>query len=384
MKIALFGTFDVDNYGDLLFPYIAQNRYPEHQWTFVSPTNGKTSFRDSKIVISIQEAQNKNFDLVIIGGGNIIHTKTTSLANYKKQKVEKLAYPELWIGAAKLAQRQGIPYVFNTPSISYLHATKLERFLFRKVLNKSSYLSFREEYSCDFAQHYTTKTINCVPDTAIEICKVWPYEKQIKKNKIVFNLNQRYHKPINITAFFMDTIAEKLQCEIEVVVIGDCHGDIEFSKKVVKQLKTKNVNLIEKQSLKELAHRIAEASYFIGSSMHGFITALSYRTPALLVLNEHPMHKFKGLVKILGLRKNTICSDWKEAIDRIEEPAILSKNEEKEITEKLDSHWNSLLNIDLSKQRRRSFNLLLFWKTILNFDRKINKLRILKNQIING
>lgn len=184
MKIALYGTFDVDNYGDLLFPHIANERYPEHDWTFVSPTNTPTSFADSKRTIDLATARQEEFDLIVIGGGNIVHTRPTNLPAYQKYNINQNAYPELWIGAARNALEHGIPYVFNAPSITNLFASRIERVLFREVFNACQYLSFREEYSCDFASQFSERQIHCVPDTAIQIAKIWPFEGNKKVERL--------------------------------------------------------------------------------------------------------------------------------------------------------------------------------------------------------
>lgn len=379
MKIALFGTFDVDNYGDLLFPHIAQTRYPEHEWTYVSPTNTPTSFSDSKNTKSFREIQKDNFDLVIIGGGNIIHTKPTTLTTYQQHNIHKLAYPELWIGAAKLAIKKGIPYAFNAPSISYLNCSSIEKALFNAVLQNSSYISFREQYSCDFAKKLTRNTVHCVTDTAIEIANTWPLKTIDQKKKIVINLNQRYHNPIKVTAFFIDYLAAKLQLDIEIVVIGDCHGDIKFSKEVVAQLKSQNVYFIETQTLEQLAHRIGEASYFIGSSMHGFITALSYGTPALLILNDNPIHKFVGLIDELNLSRSVICSNWVEILDRIDKPAIVSDEVKAKLKQSQDQHWQAIINSKNNiPYKFKNTALIKLWKAMLKIDYTINKMRKLK------
>lgn len=380
MKIAHFGTFDVDNYGDLLFPYIAKYRYPDINWTFVSPTNSSSQFTDSIQPIDFNEANKINFDAIIIGGGNIIHTKRTSLEAY--HKVGEYAYPNLWIGAAKMAMQKKIPFAFNAPGISNLYASFVDRILFKVVFRRSNYISFREENSVNFAKKLTNKEVKCIPDTALEISKVWPYESEEKEKKLTINLNQRYHKPANVTAILIDKIANELKLSVEIVVIGDCHGDLNFSKEVMSHLKSKEVTIKEVQGLKELAHTIASSSYFIGSSMHAFITAISYRTPCLLVLNESPMHKFTGLTKTLKLDSTVICSNWGEAINRIKAPAIVDDKTWEEINIQLNNHWADMIK-SIQTPPKKTFSITLnFWKSLINLDRRTFKFRIFIKSVI--
>lgn len=375
MKIALYGTFDVDNFGDLLFPHIAHGRFPEHEWTFVSPTNSPTWFSDSKTTIDFQTAAQTDFDLIVIGGGNIIHTKPTSLAAYQKLNVHNTAYPELWLGAARTAQNLGIPYLFNAPGISHLSASKIERLIFREVFSNCKYLSFRAAYSCDFASRFTQNEIFHVPDTAFDIARIWPRKRCDKRPAIVINLNQRYHHPPEKTASSIDAISRKLLCDVEIVVIGDCHGDLEFSRRVAQEIKTARVNLVEQQSLKELAHRIAGALCFIGSSMHGFITALSYKTPALLVLNNRPMHKFLDLAEFFDLSRKIICSDWNEAINRIDMAAALSDAQHSYVAQSLDRHWERILEAPGARLRKKKSGTIEHWKLLVETDRIVREFR---------
>ena len=116
IKVAHFGTFDVDNYGDLLFPHIAEYRLPNFQWEHVSPTNNLTVFKDSKSIISFDVAKKKDYDAIVSGGGNIIHLSHNTLTVYKN--INGFAYANLWVGAAKIAIKSKIPHIFNSPGIS--------------------------------------------------------------------------------------------------------------------------------------------------------------------------------------------------------------------------------------------------------------------------
>jgi polysaccharide pyruvyl transferase WcaK-like protein len=361
MKIAHFGTFDVDNYGDLLFPHIARFRYPKAEWIHISPTNHKTSFSDALPTLSFEEAITKKFDLVLIGGGNIIHSKPTSLNDYKN--VATLAYPSLWIGATELAIAQKIPVKYNAPGLASTKLTFIEKNLYKKAFSNSNYLSFRDADSQRIASQYTTKDITIIPDTAFDIAKMWPITNNPKRDYIIINLNERYHKPINTTAKFIDKISSYLKLPIKLCIIGNCHGDLDFTTKVKNELKCEN-ELIATTSLKSLAHLIGNAKIFIGSSMHGFITALSYKTPSLLVLNNKPMHKFKGLLDVIDVEHNVICSSWEEVLKRINSPASLTDESIRNIEKKLDEHWKNIFEKTQDKNFNNN-NLLKGWKMLL-------------------
>ncbi|MCB0745635.1 MAG: polysaccharide pyruvyl transferase family protein, partial [Ignavibacteriae bacterium] len=156
IKIGHFGTFDVDNYGDLLFPYIAEYRLPKYDWEHISPTNNTTVFKDSLPVVSFAEAMKKKYNAVVIGGGNILHLNHNKNTVYSN--IDGFAYANLWVGAAKIAMEQNVPYIFNAPGVSkkirgYFHE-KIAQYTFEN----SNYVALREKYSLDLARRVIKNT----------------------------------------------------------------------------------------------------------------------------------------------------------------------------------------------------------------------------------
>ena len=372
MKIAQFGTFDVDNYGDLLFPYIARYRLSGYELVHVSPTNSKTSFLDSLPVISYKQSLNEKFDAVLVGGGNIIHAGNTLLNNYKN--VSGFAYPYLWMGAARIANKQKIPLIFNAPGIMSTYHGLIERKLYKEVFSLSSYLSFREYESAQIASSIILKNIEIVPDTAFDISNMWPIDGDEKGKYIIVNLNQRYHQPIKNTVEFLLKLKKRLNQPIKLIIIGGCHGDHEFARNVQKEAKGE-VEIIETMSIKSMAHLIGKASYFLGSSLHGFITALTYGTPALLVLNDKPMKKFTGLISLLKLPVNSICYSWEDAFKRLDYPVLITLKNKEDIKVKLDNHWQKINECILAGQASKPSLIIDNWKTLLLINRSFYKVK---------
>jgi hypothetical protein len=79
--------------------------------------------------------------------------------------------------------------------------------------------------------------------------------------------------------------------------------------------------------------------------MHGFITAVCYGVPALLVLEgKNPMRKFMGVLDTVGASPSVICRSWAEARDSLESAFVLSPEKRYEIQERLDAHWLQIMN----------------------------------------
>lgn len=340
-KIALLGTFDVDNYGDLLFPFIAEHRLSNFDLDYVSPTKKETIFQDAKKIISYKDFLNNKYDGVLIGGGNILHLMPNKNTVYNG--FEGFSYADLWIGAVKYAQNQKIPSCFNAPGISKKITNEKEQRIVNQTFNSSNYVSLRERFSKEILSDFILDTnfINVVPDTALEISEMWKFDDLKKKNKLTINLNQRYHRNIEDSAKWIDKISEKTGFDVVLIVIGDCHGDLKFTRDFAKHLKAKNTIHLS-NSLKEVARSIAESKLFIGSSMHAFITALSYKTPAFLVLNNNPLHKFDGLLELCDLKRDVLCESFEVCYNRINHPALLNPIARKKIYAQLDKHWQHI------------------------------------------
>src|SRR5262245_46019841 len=114
MKIAHFGTFDVPNYGDLLFPLIALRRLMDRLGAglvCVSPVGGPPVFEDCLPSIGFDAFADslEEFDGILIGGGNIVRTTPTVLSEYGSGSTPVTAYPDLWLGATAGSTYRNVP-----------------------------------------------------------------------------------------------------------------------------------------------------------------------------------------------------------------------------------------------------------------------------------
>ena len=374
-RIAHFGTFDVDNYGDSLFPLIAEFRLPNYKWDHISPTKTVTVFNDAKQAITFKNAIRNKYDGVVTGGGNIIHFLPNQLTVYNQ--FPGFSYANLWVGALKLAVRQKVPHIFNAPGIPVKFSGVLKERIARKAFSNSNYASVREYRSKTIIKNiYNSKKdfILEIPDTAFDIAKMWPLKSEKKDGYLIVNLNQRYHNPITETGNNLNEISKKLNLPIKFVIIGACHGDLEFTQKVASYVKV-DYEITHSNNLKEMAHLIGKANYFFGSSMHGLISALAYNTPAYLVLNTSPIHKFNGLMKLVGSNDDFIHSSFKSVIENLDFKIILAPNFRDDIHKRLDKHWFEIEEIFKSGQSAKSSLLIDNYEFILKADQYLRKLK---------
>jgi len=343
MKIAHFGTFDVDNYGDLLFPHVAQWRWPDEDWIHVSPLGNPTRFEDSLPTVGVKQACDMTFDAVMVGGGNIVNPGKTSLPDYGE--VEGTAYPSLWLGAAVLAAKQEVPLVFNGPGIGPHDFHLLQKRLAIAVFSSAEYLAFRERESAAIATRLSRRrSAVTIPDTAFDLPNMWPAVQGPtggNRHYVAVHVNSRYQTSVESTARSLDLITKRLKAPVRLLSIGPCHGDIELSHRVAERMRADH-SVGRVISIRAMAEVIAGASLYIGSSMHGFITALSYGVPGLLVLNRRPMRKFTGLLEIADIPSRAICESWEDVPESVGDEVLLPAERLERLHRSLDRHWGDM------------------------------------------
>ncbi len=342
MKVAHLGTFDVDNYGDLLFPLIAEWRLPSVEWVHVSPVGEEVSFADAVDVIGVSGLQGISIDALVVGGGNIVHLRRSPIKSYVS--VGAFAYPSLILGALKHSFRRAIPLIFNGPSIRRLSMGYIERNMLKWVFRSANYSALRDEYSAAWASENGARQVALIPDTAFDISRMWPLQAEAcsaYKKKITVHVNNRYGGCVHDTARAIDRVSQVLGGEVCFLPIGPCHGDIEYMQ-VIRDLMKEPWHEIADFSLRGFAHAIAQSSIYVGSSMHGFITAMSYGVPGLLVLNDEPMEKFRGLLRTLGAPESVICKTWEEASRNIERAWLPAAEVRERLFSDLDEHWHNV------------------------------------------
>src|SRR5215213_9324871 len=86
MRIAHFGTFDVENYGDLLFPLVLERRLSDlcDEFVHVSPVGGPPPWSDCVQTVGFNQfsQETSGVDGVVVGGGQIIRATPTPLEVY--------------------------------------------------------------------------------------------------------------------------------------------------------------------------------------------------------------------------------------------------------------------------------------------------------------
>ena len=315
-RIAQIGTFDIENFGDLLFPTMLAHVFSDDEIDLFSVEgNCPKPFEENIYVYPVAELEKmhcKNpYDAIVIGGGDIILCDVNDSSKYLWSKCDLF---KLWASPILIGNKYNIPVIFNAPGVPFQFNESM-RSLVGELLNKVDYLSVRDEMSATFLKECGVANVKVVPDTIIEIENVFqqPLLKNIRKQlQIRYKLPEddsyivMQHNTFQITNTvykkYYKTVADRvIQSGKKVVFmpIGYVHEDGDFLKQIYDSRNKNQVYIDGMLSPLEMCAVLAGSCGYIGSSMHGAVVSYSYKKFAVCI-NTKKYTKTAGLLKLLG------------------------------------------------------------------------------------
>jgi polysaccharide pyruvyl transferase WcaK-like protein len=362
LKLAHFGTFDVENYGDMLFPLILERRLSDlcDRFVHVSPRGVPPPWEDCVETIGFDQFSRHGSDVdgLVLGGGQIIRATPTPLELYNVGGISPfLAYPNLWLGASYIAAREDLPLCWNAPGVPRDFTPVAAEYV-RWSIGLTDYAAVRDGTSHAWLQEAGVEhRVEVVPDTAIEVSRLWTEEeiseaykdafsrrdRSLPDRTLVCHVNSRWAgEDLAAVAARIDRICRRFDATAVLVAIGPVHGDGEVQRAVAREMNTDPLLIDRPQSLREVAACIAHSEAYLGSSLHGMITACSFGTRALMIASAKDA-KYPGFLEHFGLR-HWLAESWDEAEQRTD--ALMASSAEtwqgiREAAEPiLDSHWS--------------------------------------------
>ncbi|WP_074159123.1 polysaccharide pyruvyl transferase family protein [Prochlorococcus sp. MIT 1306] len=351
----MYGTFDVDNYGDLLMPIIAQKKITsDYRLLPISPEGQPTLFHDSlpstPITVSGRPC------LILIGGGNIITRSLKPLAEHMSWSDDiDLAALSIWVGPLIQSIRYNVPIVWNMPGCldKTLFTGSFQKTISRWISQTSfSPVYLRDKTSVDIFRQFYDGPIEYMPDSSFSIRSIYKkadlyghFDRFREKNKIstsnllVVNIKPEYLDiSIESLAKYLDSYCEQNNYHLVLLPLGLCHGDLLVLTKLSFFLKHKHTLVNTDFCLIESLSLIAYASLYIGCSYHGAISAACYKTPLILVAPRN-LHKFDDLQIELGFKRYTSWLQFLESENSVPEDSYSIQKKSKMLEEKLEGHW---------------------------------------------
>ncbi|MEF2554145.1 polysaccharide pyruvyl transferase family protein [Aurantimonas sp. A2-1-M11] len=370
MRIGILGTFDVENYGDLLFPLVAERRlqtfFKEIRLDAISPVGGTTLFGDAVPSTSFEEFIRTLhcYDALLVGGGNIIHANASTLNRYMTGHVSSVAYADLWAGVTFANLYHAVPICWNAPGVSGAFPRRLTDVL-RSAVSAADYLSVRDTASQQYIHELLPSAkVDVVPDTAWDINRLWTddeikaaykkafstREREVPNGSLAVHVNSRYlgGKTLREVAEALDDLCRQKKSTAILLAIGQCHGDEILARDLSLLMDTAPLVVDLPTSLLEICACIAKSDAYIGSSLHGFITSVAFGRPAAIVASYSKV-KFKGILESIRLG-DAMYEDWTEAFTAVAGKAATGRMSSlidirDEQQAKLDVHWSRIATI---------------------------------------
>lgn len=296
--IALAGTFDVENYGDLMFPVIFERamrkRGLKFELTLFSPSESAEEALDSsRMVYSFRDFdeldEKYHFDALVVGGGALIHFRDFAVRMPGKDGKEEYHNIHSWLSLMYLASRNNIKILFNLPQIPFEIPKEL-RPLFKVAIDQVDYLAVRDEFSSRYIQDvFGNKKIkiNVYPDTVSLVDELFDKDTLIKSGRKLLGFEDKY---MVFHFQFTDGINGELFAELDKVVndaerrgvrvvllpIGYTHGDEGVMKSYLKHNSEKCFMLKRKMNIAEMTAILAGAEYYVGMSFHGSLVTVAF------------------------------------------------------------------------------------------------------------
>lgn len=387
-SIAQFGTFEVENYGDRLFPILLENeltkRLQSVNITLFSPLELKSNRIKSigSDLIEVDGFSNQKLDAIIIGGGDIISFSSHIAPIYRTWKHKMSPHAACW--ALPIIKNSAAPIIWNAPGIPH-RFTKDQIPLVRYLINSVDYLNVRDELSAkNLYELEIDHPIEIIPDTALLLPKLFPQEQlKVLAEKLYgecgYGLKEvfilQFHSAINESLIqpllnVINHIKNSINKEVLLLPIGYCHNDQEAMLKLKKASKDAFKMIDRKLNEIEIASIIAYAGCFLGTSLHGNITAFAYHVPHL-IYNQANLTKLEGFAKLIEEPERCI-KNLDEIVGKmslLKHPPSLTTLSR--LTQKLNHHFDRIAEIiskkkEPIKQYRYTPSLLEEYIHILN------------------
>ena len=375
LAIGVWGTFDLDNYGDLLFPRIIRREilrrlpgsivrifgplgYP-NPVTFgdVEPPEALGRWTRERRVRLADE-----LDAVIVGGGDLIHGRDSDYAAWYRLKPgeeKELSPSRFFVDGLGSSEEARCPVIWSAVGIPFeLVGEFAERV--RAALAHRPYGTVRDRVSQRRLETIGARVLKVVPDPAFLLPRIFGEDRLAHRLEylkargwfptqapaIVVQAHAGYmgHSE-RLAKAISDLLRARPGTEVVLVETGPCHGDGGFADALQPLLPVRPHRVPPSAGLTAIAAAIAGSVGFIGSSLHGSITAFSYGRPVVVLAGLGSV-KLAGFADTIG-REDVAVSTAEEIPDAYERARRSTPNGGRleELQARLDEHFDRVAEV---------------------------------------
>lgn len=359
-SILASGMFDMRNFGDLMFPLVAARELGVRGFNVhaLSPTGATVNLRDAAPSRNMRAALDVEAPChgILIGGGYIVHSHPMDfLAEYREGQIGAAAAPSVWLGATLAAALLDVPIAWNAPGAPHPLRPAV-RELASVAFAAADYLSLRDRGS---AKLVGAENAVIVPDPILGLSQLWPREvlapdflrlcgklgvKQVD-GVLAVHVRRRSIGKASLDEL-SDILADRcknLGLTPVMIGVGSAHGDDLIARHLCRRMLARGFAaacLDEPEALRDIAALIAYARGYVGSSLHGYVAAVSYGVSALLVARP-AYRKFDGLLGQIDRMCDRML-DWNEAIEALPTALEQAHHLSVGVLKQLERHWDKV------------------------------------------
>ncbi len=374
-QVAIFGTFDVANYGDLLFPLIAEaalqarlGKVRLQAFSYHSRSTPQWPYP----VTSVSELPQliDSLDAVLIGGGFIIRFDKVIAADYYPPDPQIHHPTGYWLSPALMALQHNVPLIWNAPGMHCNPIPSWAAPLVRLTLEQSPHVRVRDALSANTLSALSEQAqVEVLPDTAFGLPSLIDRQQHSAAYRQLCaqaGLTGPYlvvHAIAGLESFLQLWKTHNAlfsQWQLLLLPIGPVLGDDES---ILGADLPRAVRLPAWPEPLLLAEILAQAQGVIGHSYHLAITALAFGVPAFCSANLN-QGKYTALRAYRGIRplsaEQPIDPQW--FLQHLSKtgpcPEVIAAQEQ------VQRHWDRVAELIAQGPRPTSQALNRFWQAL--------------------
>ncbi|MDR3061676.1 MAG: polysaccharide pyruvyl transferase family protein [Dysgonamonadaceae bacterium] len=374
-KIFIYGAIDRFNYGDLLFPLILNEKLKRNgslQLSYYgiieSNLSGLGALPSRSLKEFYRDCKQTENAVVIIAGGEVLQAPWGPVYSYLNPRFYKIYHffrrvlRRYSLGLNNLIAKKLLgaktmrPFVIDPDIFPQLKgviynstggiSTKSYPQKITKALQKSLFISCRDEKTFK-SLHPEVPQLKLFPDSAILMSTIFNERFLEEKTSgfrdfrgydyIFFQVNKRIASGLGIKAIAgkLDELAFTTGRKIVLCPIGTAlgHEDNMVLEQIYKEMQECRTILVTNPSIWDIMTLISNASLYIGSSLHGVITSMSFAIPYLSIGNLNKVNSYVDTWGVDELKGDTNFKNWdKKIIEALSmDHSVLQKNRDLQI-----------------------------------------------------
>ncbi|WP_314529762.1 polysaccharide pyruvyl transferase family protein [uncultured Pseudomonas sp.] len=374
-QVGIFGTFDVANYGDLLFPIIAEAELSRrlgavklHRFSYHDKTPPHWPYEVTSVSRLPEIAE--HLDGVLIGGGFIVRFDKVIATDYYPPNAAIHHPTGYWLTPAVIALQHGIPLIWNAPGMHCNEVPPWAVPLVKLTLEHSPHVKVRDTLSqATLARLSDTAKVEVLPDTAFGLPRLLDSQSPSARFLALCaeaDLTRPYlvvHAIAGLDSFltlWRTHAAQFEDLQLLILPIGPVLGDHES---VLGEDLARALRLPYWPDPLLLAELLAHAEGVIGHSYHLAITSLVFGVP-IFCSADLGTGKYTALPshgRIFQLRRDV-------AIDPLWFRAQLGRQPISAATaqamQQLETHWDRVAELIREGRRPTQQALNQYWQAL--------------------